>query len=191
MMRVSSSHSFRFIATAAANLTGISAQSLALAMGSIGRTNNALVTSWVSSVKVNQVRIWAPPNIGTGAGTSGFAQTVAVNWSGLTQTPDTEMSNTSTSTSEPPFISCRPPKMSLGSFWQLNTGMTNLFAITCPAGSLIEVSVSGRLSNDVAGVTNSGGNLATVIVGTTYYLALDNNGANTHNFVPVSLPTTF
>jgi hypothetical protein len=100
-----------------------------------------------------------------------------------------EVSDTSVSVMKPAHIVAIPPQSSLASFWQ-SPGIANnqLFNIVAPTGSIIDVHLSLILQDDDNGSAITG-TVATAVIGTTYYLAMDN--VATHIYTPVSLTTTF
>lgn len=176
------SHTYRYTATSAQASTQFSTAALLLAAGCVGTVLNTTVTSVFQSVRVRRLSIYSPP-----ASQGSFA-TCSVEWNGTVGSGTQEVSDTSNSVSQPAMISSAPPRNSLGGFWSSSVSNTALFTIICPAGSIIDLSLDLIMSDDeTANPTRA---VATAVLGTTYYLALD-NGAGTHNLVPVSLTTTF
>ncbi len=144
---------------------------------------NTTVACWTTALKVRSVELWAAPAaLGAGA-------TVSVNWFGASNSPNLEVSDTSLSTSTNAHIRSMPPVNSTASFWQRASVSTNMFTLVLPAGGICDLEVDMILADqDVALVT---GAVATAVVGTVYYLALDHIALATHVLVPVSLATTF
>jgi hypothetical protein len=86
------------------------------------------------------------------------------------------------------MVDTTPPLNCAASFWQRPLdGSINLFALTAPTGSIIDVVVESLLAD--TGVASSVFYTATDVIGVVYYLALD--GPANHTYVPVSLTTTF
>jgi hypothetical protein len=175
-------HTYRFTSTSNA-VQAISSSDLVLAAGCVGSSTNATVSSFFSSVKVSKIEIWAPP------AAQGSSATCSLEWASQSNANNFESSDTSVSTAQPAHISTRPPARALASFWQTpgiaNAQMCNIVA---PTGSIIDVHMQLILQDDDNGsvVTRA---VATAVVGTVYYLALDN--ATGHVYPPVSLTTTF
>jgi hypothetical protein len=61
-----------------------------------------------------------------------------------------------------------------------------MFELACSVGSIVDFTVSFRLSNIVGGTQNT---VASAVNSGIYYLALD--GPSSNKYVPVGLPTTF
>jgi len=174
-------HKYRFTSDTG-TATAISSDSLLGAAGTIG-TTVLLCTPIFSAVKVNRVRIWAPP-----AAQGGFS-TCSCNFEAATvNTSNLEVSDTSNSVSSPATINAVPPKNSLASFWS-NSGGGTLFTLVAPSGSIIDVDLSLYLT-DADASPPTAIPVGTAVIGTQYYLALDCFN-NTHIYTPVSLNTTF
>jgi hypothetical protein len=154
--------------------------SLLGAAGGIVAVANTTLTTIHSSVKVNQIDIWTPP------ASQGASATCSVNWVGYNNSPDREYSDTSVSVATPAHVTCSPPQQSLASFWQAASA-TNLFVVTAPTGSIIDVHLS-LIFADGADQAGTGISIATGVLGSNLYLSLDPNA--THRYTPVSLTTT-
>lgn len=162
----------RFIASSASSVAAISNLSLASAMGCIA-TSATAAHPMVNAVKITKIELWAMPSTTT-------ATTVAV-WFNSNLTPyssQTEMSDSSTSTAEPAHLRVRPPQRSLAADWiqaLAGTASQTIFAVTAPAGSILDVHIAGVLV-DGAG---QGGPSITLVGATTgggYYTAADGDG---------------
>lgn len=174
-------HRFRFTATAAQTVV-ITSSDLLFVGGCTGIVLNNIVTSFYGSAKVNSVSVWAPP-----AAQGSFA-TTSIEYAGQAAGSNLEFSDTSVSTAQPAVLHTRPPAHSLASFWQTPAvANNNLFTLTVPAGSIIDLDLGLILFDDESAAQNRG--VTAAALGTIYYLALDN--ATGHNLVPVSLTTTF
>jgi hypothetical protein len=57
--------------------------------------------------------------------------------------------------------------------------------LTCPDGSIIDVSISWTLANNIGATSITG--ITTAVLGSVYYLGLDGTSGNV---VPVGVPTT-
>jgi len=180
-------HKFRFTATAAATGSSINGLCLSGVAGVIGIFINTDVQPIAQAFRLKRVSIWSPP------AAQGSNATAAVEFVGGATGlyGNREFSDTSVSTSQPAYVSCRPPKDSAASMWQDPTVANNiLFNITCGAGSIVDVEMDYILT-DLNGSNVTLLSAATAALGRMYYLALDNGGGGGHNFVPVSLNTTF
>jgi len=115
--------------------------------------------------------------------------TCSVEWASQSNANNLEVSDTSVSVMRPAHIFTRPPAQSLASFWQ-SPGIADnqLFNIIAPTGSIIDVAVQLISQDDDNGAAITRG-VATGVLGTVYYLSLDN--ASGHVYPPVSLTTTF
>jgi hypothetical protein len=171
-------HTYRFVSTSGGRVS-ITPTSLLCAAGTICITTNSLVTSLYNSVRVNRVSIWSPP------ASQGATATCSVDWVGSANSPSREFSDTTVSVSTPAHVSCSPPPMSLASFWQIPSASA-LFQVIAPTGSIIDVSMSLILQDDDA--TQAQSAVVTGVLGLSYYLSLDPTA--THQFTPVSLPST-
>jgi len=172
----------RFTATAAAASVNVTTASLMMACGGIGTIANSTVASVASTLKLHKITIW-PASTTAGAG-----QNAEVLWSDLGGITKDESKSTAipAGVTVADVISERPPRETQAHFWQSSSGGgSNLFALTCPAGSIIDVSVSWTLRNNISGVTQAG--YAAVTLGAFYYARLDGVGGK---FLPLGVPTT-
>jgi len=134
---------------------------------------------WTQSFKIKRIEIWSAP------ASQGSNATCSVEWFGFGNSPNIEESDTTLSVTKNAYISCSPPKTSLAAFWQKATG-TALFKLVCPVGSIIDLIVDTILTDDEA-VTSA--SVVTGVLGTVYYLYLD-NVTGTLSLQPVSLVST-
>jgi hypothetical protein len=171
-------HRYRFLSTSGTS-TAITSQSLLLAAGSVCYAANANVVSFFGSVKVQSVSVWSPP------ASQGSASTCSVDWEGLANSPNREVSDSSVSVATPARIVSAPPPMSLASFWQTQSA-TTLFTLTAPVGSIIDVKLSLIAQDD--DVASAATAVTTGTLAAVYYLSLDPNA--THRYTPISLTTT-
>jgi len=160
-------------------------QELLLSVGGMATTATNLAPM-AESFKLNRVRVWGSPS------SVGTACSVQVNWfpsasTSLTYVPGLEYISTSCNTAVNAYISCKPPKNSLASFWQNSQSNLALFKLTVPAGGIIELDVSFiLLTNDLlpTAYTTS----TTMSVGYVYVVALD---ASTHSITPIGVPFAY
>jgi hypothetical protein len=178
---VKGTHRFRFAATAAVTQKSITDSSVIGALGGFCTIVNNQVSCWVNSFRIKKIEVWGAPQ------TLGSPSTVSVEWFGFGNSPNLEISDTTLSVSQNAHVVTRPPPNALCHFWQKQTN-TALFNLSCTANSIIDITVDYVLvDQDTAALAIA---VAAGVVGTPYYLALDQQ-TGTHNFVPVSLATTF
>jgi hypothetical protein len=180
---VAKAHStLRFTATSAAASTNVTVATLLVACGSIATIANSTVTSVASSLKLHKITIWPAST------TAGSGQNAEILWSDLGGITKDESKSTAipAGVTVADVVSERPPKVTQAAFWQSSAGGASaLFALTCPAGSIIDVSVSWTLRNNLSGVTQAG--YAAATLGNFYYGRLDGVGGK---FLPLGVPTT-
>lgn len=171
-------HKFRFVATSA--FSGVITSSQAFgASGTIGTVTNTTVTNKNESLRVVSIEMWTPP------ASQGAAATCSVEWIGSNQSPTREISDTSISVTKPAHVFSRPPVDALCAFWQTANNSFNLFNIVCPAGTIIDLNLALIECDGEQATTFA---VATAVLGTAYYLALDHGTSD--KLVPVSLNTT-
>jgi hypothetical protein len=174
-------HTYRFFCNTTVTNVVISNDLLFGAAGGICTIANSKITCIFGTLKVKRVQIWAPLL------TSG-ANVVELLWGTQAQSNSNpiRISDVSVSTMYPAHIDTRPPKDSLASFWQIVSVSNNLFEVSCPVGSYIDVTLQLTLwNNEGAGFQTTVG-LATLA--DMYYMSLD--GPTNHDLQPVSLNTT-
>jgi hypothetical protein len=179
-------HTFRFQATAGqAQSITITSLNVLGALGSICTVNNSTVACMAQSFRIKRLKVYGA------VGTLGQGNTVIIDWAGTTQTPNIEVSDSSTSSAYPAYVSSAPPRESNASFWQTpQISSTIMFAIACAPGSIIDLEVEYTLADVDSQFTSCA--VITVAAGTLsvpYYLSLDGN--TTHNLIPTGLNTTF
>jgi hypothetical protein len=171
----------------AIRLTGYS---LCLSMGAVCTVTNNQLVSFFSSVRLRSIKVWSAGDESV-SGTPTPA-TIGVNWTGYTNSPNTLVCDTSTSTAFPAHVASRPPRMSLASYWQSSDSNSTIVQINVGSThTTIEVELEGILyTSDPAG-TLSPATLATSTgtQGITYYPSLDN--VLGHLFPPAFLNTAF
>jgi len=174
-------HKFRFTNTGSTSAIPIYTTELISAMGAMGTTTNSTVTCFFLSARLIKVEAWANTSASnTSAG-------VLLKWgSNNNYTGTREVSDLTNNPSSPAHIIARPPKDSMPAFWFNAQSSFNIFTIGIAPGGIIDVSLEGVLSDqDLAPLAVA---VATAVIGTTYYLALD--GPSTNQFVPVGLVST-
>jgi len=175
-------HVYRFLASGGAVQAILQVADFLGVMGVYTNTVNTSVRTIMSSVKILSVEMWSPPPAG------GAPADIDISWIGAqANSPDDDKIDTTLGADRPGHVFARPPRSSLlGDWWNSGVGSQGLINLTCPAETIIDVHLSGIMSNHQAGVTIG---VATAAAGNMYYLALDSHSG--HNFVPVGLPTTF
>jgi hypothetical protein len=79
-----------------------------------------------------------------------------------------------------------PPPLSLASFWRNKTNSDTLLTLQSTVGTVVDVQFQYTLPGAFANFANQV--VASAVIGTVYYLALD--GPSTNNYRPVALSTT-
>ncbi len=172
-------HKYRFSASNAQVAVPIEDTDLIGVMGGVCSVLNSTFTPMFNSVKVKCIEIWAPlASVGT-------PTSCAIEWTGTANSPNVEVSDTTVTATFPAYIKTRPPKNSLASFWQVASS-TALCLITCPQGSIIDVTLSGIMNDNEANSTSIG--ITSGVVGKVYYLYL--TGQTSAALVPIALTST-
>jgi hypothetical protein len=173
-------HTFRFVATGAENPT-ITSTNIIGALGCMTSVANNTVTPICESFRIKSLSAWAPPP------SQGASATVSVEWLGTSQSPAYEVSDTSNSVTSPAFIHSKPPKESNAAFWQSPyLTSVSMFLPIFPAGTIIDLEVELIIKDEASDTFTI--TVATAVLNTMYYLALD--GPSSNNLVPQSLTTT-
>jgi len=173
---------FRFLSSGAfsGNITG---QMLAGAMGGCCTVVNSVVTCWASTAKVHSITIWPSVSI--------TAPNPEIIW----YTPITAVEKDESKVRTIPSgititrpLKSSPPRGSLLQDWLNLTNISGgaLFRLNgIPAKSVIDLSISWQLSNNI-----NGQDLGVVagVLKTFYWLPLDGPSSNT--LVAVGVPTT-
>lgn len=157
------------------------------AMGAMATGANT-VNLIFKAIRVKRIRIWTSPV------TLGIALTNGVEWLSLDSgVMTTEYRDTTNSPDRPAYIDVKPTQSTAAWFWRSissagGNSTVPLFNVVAPTGSVIELSVTGIMS-DVA-FTNFGyATTAAATVGEIYYGGLDGIGTGTGLFVPLGLQT--
>jgi hypothetical protein len=170
------SHRYRFQSTSNA-LTLCSTGNFLGSLGVIGTVTNSTVATIASSFRLNRIEVW-PASGGT----------CTVDWASATGYTKDEMKDASLPSGVTVTKSLRflPPKQSFAALWtnEVNSSVA-LFSMFAPTGSIIDVHVSYTICGVFAPLNIS---VATAVIGSSYYLALD--GPSTNHYPPVGLPTT-
>lgn len=133
-------------------------------MASTTTQQNRLITG----IKLNRVTMWGNPPAGGGAGA-----TVSIEWVG-NQSPSTIHSDT-TMGIRPAIVRSRPPVDSSNRWWSISGSNESeqLFKLSGPAGTIIDVDCSVRFVDDEAQVSGENGTGAGALAGTVYWNYLD------------------
>ncbi len=122
----------------------------------------------IDAIKLNRVQVWSqPPVLG------GVSTPIVVEWVG-NHSPSTIHSDTAIGV-RPGFVDSVPPADSSNRWWSISgtdEGET-LFKVSCPAGSVIDVTCTLRLIDDEAAVLGEAGTGGASTVGTIYFNYLD------------------
>jgi len=169
---------YRFNSSSGATFA-VTTNTLLFAAGTVAETNILAVAIFVA-VRLKRIRIWgvAP----TGGVPASFVS-VSFNSGTANFGNQKEFRDDSINSSQPPYLSCTPPKLSLASDWVIGGNVT-LFNLSCSNGSVIDVDVElvmGDFNNTVSGLTQATvGNTA----GGVYYYPLDGRGGS---YAPIGL----
>ncbi len=145
--------------------------------GAVCTATNATLTYIAFAAQVHGVEIWAP------AASNAVLVQTEIQWYTMNGGPAREVCQAAITPSRPSYTRSKP-KYGEWASQRFSAGSTAVVAISCPAGSLIDVHASHWLA-DLAGANTT--QAATVaVLGQVYYPALD--GA-TKTAVPVGLPT--
>lgn len=162
---------YRFSSTSA-TITSITAAKLLNSCGVVASTTT-VGNNIFGAAKVLSVKAWTPP------ASQGSNATVSILWAsaGANYTSGLEVMDSTNSVSVPATIRSRPPQNTLASFFQTNSGSATLFTLTCPVGTIIDVTVR-LVMNDALTVDAAPGTcvLAGATVGSVYYTPLDGHG---------------
>ncbi len=174
------SHRFRFTASSALSLSSITGATLLGALGTVCTVVNTTVAQFARAFRIKSVEMWAPIS-----STSTAPVSCTIVWFGFGNSPNIERTGTSISNAQPAHLRSTPPKESLAGFWQL-TGSTNIFFLTAPGGTVVDLEVEYVLVDQATATSTQ--TVAAGTLGNVYYLALD--GPTTNLLVPVGLATT-
>lgn len=171
-------HTFRFTASSALNSVLISQRELMnlVLIGSGTTASNRVF----ASVRVRGVEMWGPMS-------STLAPvTVSIEYDADTSVLGArklQKSDTSMGATRSAYVSLKPRPRSLASMWFGDSASNNLFRVSGPAGTVLDLHLSLVLRNtEVAagGPTGTG-----VSDGRTYCAPLDSDAASSSQFVPV------
>ncbi len=135
-------------------------------------------------VKLNAVELWAVPAIG------GTAEVAVQFEGGFGGGPigDGRVFSDSSMGIEPAHVVARPERLSTAAMWTPSNAGFTAFALSCPAGAIIDVDLSFRTVASLAPVALQQA-VAAGTVGEMYYRGLDGAPIATTVFVPLA-PTT-
>jgi len=172
---------YRFQSSSGNNVHTITGGQLLSAMGGIATVTNTTVQSMHSSARIVKVEIWTSAQ---------NAATVAPEfaWSNsLNNVPDEVKTRPAVPYGQLGYLLERPPKKSAAEWWfDENSVSTPFFTLSAPIGTIIDVTLEGRIANAFPSVTQS---VATATLGAIYFGYLD--GPSIHVFQPLGVPTTF
>ncbi len=175
---IRNSHKFRFVASAAYN-SQVSDTAILGVPGAVCTVVNTTAAMMTQCFRIKKIEVWAAP------AAQGSSATVSLDWIGLANSPNLEVSDTTLSVARNAHIIAVPPINSLAHFWNRGSN-TAMFTLVCPINSIIDVTLEYIL-DDVGTLTTVG--VVTGVLNTLYYLPLD--GVTTHLLTPVSLQSTF
>lgn len=173
----------RFRANAATNNQPITAQMLAGACGGMCTLLNTQLSMWASSAKIHSIKIW--PGLSS---TDSNPEVLWLSPVAAVEKDDVKVRSVPGGVTVDKCVVARPPRGTLAVDWMNLTSLNTtqlLFLTGITADSIIDLSVTFTLSNDILGNTLG---IVTGTVGVVYYLALDGPGGN--KLRPIGVPTT-
>jgi hypothetical protein len=172
----------RYTCSAAQNGVPITPQRLAWSLGTVCTAGLAGV-GIVDTLRVKRVTMYAITP------TSGTPATCSVNFISTATNPTStvEFSDTTINAAVIASISVTPPKDTLASFWTNALSTVQLFGITCPSGTILDIDFD-YITSDNEFTNAVVYTFAAPVVGAVYYMYLSNNATA---FAPVSLTSTY
>ncbi len=173
-LEIRHSPTLRFRATAAVNqaftFTNLMDTMLTATTATVGY-------NMFQAVRIRRVRVWGISAIGT-------SSSVSVEFTGTTAgiTGDQQVHSDTSVGVQPAHVDAVPSARALCSTWQTNSGAI-AFAITAPAGSVIDVELSFR-SSFAGGNVVAANALVAATAGQQYLRGLDGLATATSNLVP-------
>lgn len=166
------------------NIVSVSVADLIGSFGGTCTVTNSVFKPWASSARIRRMVLWPSASAST------ELNTATVSWnSGVSG-----LNRDSERTKDVPEgvlltgrVVFKPPRKSVASDWMAaSIGTTNIFTLTCSVGTLMDFEAEFTLANQFTSGTQT---IATGTLGSLYYLPID--GASSHQYFPVHLPTTF
>jgi len=172
--QVTHSTSLRFTVTAPVVNQQVTAENLLDAM--LVSTSATSGFQLFDAFKLKYVEIWGQAGVGTPS-TVGLQFSSGGNAGDLAEHTDTSLGI------KPAYLRAGPSRLSLASFWTASSGST-IFKCTAGAGSIIDVHIAYRTSNNApVALANA---LVGAAVGEFYFRGLDGLAIATTNFPPPS-----
>jgi hypothetical protein len=166
------------------NIVSVSVSDMIGALGGICTVTNSVFKPWTSSIRIRKVVCWPPAGAATAPS---FAQVL---WnsgvSGVNK--DSELCfDVPAGITQTGSVTFTPPKRTLAADWMAaSIGTTNIFTFSCSEGTIVDFHFEATLQNNFSPGTLS---ITTGTQSSAYYLPLD--GASSHQYLPLHLPTTF
>jgi hypothetical protein len=170
-------HVLRYIATAAVTKFQIDSETILQSL--VVALSSTTSTRLFQSVRLNRISLWGP------MASALTPVSVIVQWDNTTG-PTIQKSDTSMGSSEPAYVTSKPPPLNPASFWASGNSDVSFCNVTGPAGMVVDLVVNVVLFDNIGPV--SGGTLAGANPGQVYCRSLDSTSAGT-NFVPVGYLT--
>lgn len=170
-------HVLRYVATSA--VTKFQVDSETLLQSLVVALSATTSTRLFQSVRLNSMSLWGP------MASNLTPVSVVVQWDNTTG-PTIQKADTSIGSSEPAYVTSKPPRLNPASFWASGNSDVSFCNISGPAGLVVDFVVNVVLFDNVGPV--SGGTLVGANPGQVYCRALDSTSAGT-NFVPVGYLT--
>lgn len=167
------SHSIRLRFTVTAAATSVSITGASILDTILTAVTAVLGYELFDIFRIRQVELWGQAALGT-------PSTVSVIFT--TNTGDQSIHTDTSLGVKPAYVRAVPSDRSLASFWTTSTG-TSVFTVTCPAGSVLDLSCDFRTTNALAVAAQNA--LVGATVGELYYRGLDGLAIAATNFPPI------
>jgi len=148
----------RFLGANLLNLANVLFTELAAMCGCIATSTTASVL-WAQFFRLRRVRAWSP------VATAGTPVTIKLVWisdSGIFESPNVQVSDTSVSFDHPAHIDTRPPRGSVQDKWHRGDDTELAFTLSCPVGTVLDLDFEYVMNDNLnafAGPAISGGAL--------------------------------
>jgi hypothetical protein len=169
---------YRYLSNAAISAVSMNSYNLMYACG-VSASSTTAGYPIANCVRLRRIQVWAPP------ASQGAGVTVSVLFPSTNQSPSKEFSDTSVSVMKPAYVSCSVPPSSTAGFWQNSTSNNDMWYLTCPSGTIVDIDVEIVLvdgQNNMASCV-----LVGAATGGVYYTCLDNSTNASGKLKPISL----
>jgi len=174
---------FRFLSSGSVSQVDITGAKLAGALGGCCTVTNSVVTCWASSCRVHSITVWPSVSL-----TAPVPEIIWYSPLAQNEKDESKIRSLPSGVTVDRALKSSPPADSLASSWLTLANLTStaLWRFNgVPAASVIDVSVTFTLSNNLSGQDLG---VVTGVLKTFYWLALDGPGTNVIR--PQGVPTT-